>query len=441
MNSIIVENVSKKYDIYSEQRDRLKEILSVSGKKYHSEYYALNDISFEVKRGETFGIIGTNGSGKSTLLKLITGVAHPSQGKISVAGRISALLELGAGFNRNYTGIENIYLNGTMMGFSKKEMSQKIDKIIEFADIGDFIYQPVKTYSSGMFARLAFSVAISIEPEILIVDEALSVGDVFFQNKCYRKFEELRSKGITVLFVSHDIGTIKQLCSRVLWIEQGKQMMVGDSVEVCNQYLNLINSKRANEYEKESNKDIDFDRKNVVKGIVGPAKKFDLDSYPEITYSGESILSDEVKIISAFLVNAEGKRVSTCNAGEKYTLSLIFHSKISISKCIAGFVLETVKGLWIINCNSESTGNKAPFEVKKNSYNRVEFTFEMPPIVNGDYVMSVALSEGEIDNYKVLTWLYAVLYIQIVNMGSNGGILKLNCNTKVYCKEDKNEQI
>lgn len=249
--SIVVQQVSKKYDVFSEQKDRIKEILSFSGKKYHSEYYALNNISFDVEQGETFGIIGTNGSGKSTLLKLITGVAHPSSGKITVNGRISALLELGAGFNRDYTGIENIYLNGTMMGFTKKEMDKKIAGIVEFADIGDFIYQPIKTYSSGMFARLAFSVAISIEPEILIVDEALSVGDVFFQNKCYRKFEELRAKGITVLFVSHDIGTIKQLCSRVLWIEHGKQMMVGDSVEVCNQYLNLINNKRSTDYEQE----------------------------------------------------------------------------------------------------------------------------------------------------------------------------------------------
>lgn len=179
--SIVVQQVSKKYDIFSEQKDRIKEILSFSGKKYHSEYYALNNISFDVEQGETFGIIGTNGSGKSTLLKLITGVAHPSSGKITVNGRISALLELGAGFNRDYTGIENIYLNGTMMGFTKKEMDKKIAGIVEFADIGDFIYQPIKTYSSGMFARLAFSVAISIEPEILIVDEALSVGDVFFR--------------------------------------------------------------------------------------------------------------------------------------------------------------------------------------------------------------------------------------------------------------------
>lgn len=202
--SIEVKDLVKVYNLYNSSADRLKEIFSIRGKKFHDNYYALNGINFSVKKGETFGIIGTNGAGKSTLLKLITGVATPTEGAVNVNGKISALLELGAGFNKDYTGIENIYLNGTMMGYSREEMKQRIDSIVEFADIGDFIYQPVKTYSSGMFARLAFAVAINIEPEILIVDEALSVGDVFFQNKCYKKFEELREK-ILQLFLSHMI--------------------------------------------------------------------------------------------------------------------------------------------------------------------------------------------------------------------------------------------
>lgn len=322
-----------------------------------------------------------------------------------------------------------------MMGFTKKEMDKKIAGIVEFADIGDFIYQPIKTYSSGMFARLAFSVAISIEPEILIVDEALSVGDVFFQNKCYRKFEELRAKGITVLFVSHDIGTIKQLCSRVLWIEHGKQMMVGDSVEVCNQYLNLINNKRSTDYEQEKQRRSSESIKIGQGDAVLDAEKFDIDDWPGITYSNESVLNDNVKIVSAFLKNSKGERVSACCAGEQYNLSVIFESKVDIPECITGFVLETVKGLWIINCNSESTGFKKPFTVKANTYNRVDFTFEMPPIVNGDYVISIAVSEGSRDNYKVLTWLYGVLYVQITNVGGNGGVIMLDCNTKIYCKE------
>ena len=186
-SAISVKDVTKIYRLYEKPIDRLKEAMSITHKNYHRDFYALNGISFDVNKGETVGIIGTNGSGKSTILKIITGVLTPTTGEVEVDGVISALLELGAGFNMDYTGIENIFMNGTMMGFSRKEMEAKLQDILEFADIGDFVYQPVKTYSSGMFVRLAFALAINVEPEILIVDEALSVGDVFFQAKCYRR--------------------------------------------------------------------------------------------------------------------------------------------------------------------------------------------------------------------------------------------------------------
>lgn len=428
--SIKVEHVEKVYNLYDSSRDRLKELFASKKKSYHKEYYALKDINFEVRKGETFGIIGTNGAGKSTLLKLITGVATPTSGQITVSGKISALLELGAGFNMNYTGIENIYLNGTMMGYSKVEMENKVESIIEFADIGDFIYQPVKTYSSGMFARLAFAVAINIEPEILIVDEALSVGDVFFQNKCYKKFEELRKMGITIIFVSHDIGTVKQLCSRVLWLEHGIQQMVGDSVEVCNEYSNSILNKRAKECKK---------NKTVVGELTADQKEgvqeLNIEDYPEIAYTNESILCDDVRIISSYLVDKNGDRVSACKAGEEYILSIVFFSKRTIEQCVAGFVLETVKGLWIINCNTLSSGEKKPFRVKADTLNKVDFRFVMPQLVNGDYVVGVAVSEGDLMDFKVLTWLYNVLYVQITNVGSNDAILRLDTENSLYSAE------
>lgn len=423
--SIKVSGIKKAYNLYDSSRDRLKEVLSVTGKKHHNVYYALNDINFEVKKGETFGIIGTNGAGKSTLLKLITGVATPSSGEIIVNGKVSALLELGAGFNMNYSGLDNIYLNGTMMGYSKEEMSTKVDAIIEFADIGDFIYQPVKTYSSGMFARLAFAVAINIEPEILIVDEALSVGDVFFQNKCYKKFEELRNKGVTVIFVSHDIGTVKQLCNRVLWIEHGVQQMVGDSTEVCNQYANTILKKRAKEYS-----DVTGDQEDSVFELK------ELEDYPEITYTEESILNDDVKIISAFIKDKSGERVSVCNGDEHYELSVVFEAKRDIENCIVGFVIETVKGQWIINCNSLNSGNKRSFHVNRGSIVKYTFSFNMPKLVNGDYVVGVAVSEGELLNFKVITWLYNVLYIQITDMGNNDGVLLLDTENIVFSRKE-----
>lgn len=225
--AIDVAEVTKVYRLYEKPIDRLKESMSISHKNYHRDFYALNQLSFRVRKGETVGIIGTNGSGKSTILKIITGVLTPTTGEVKVDGKISALLELGAGFNMDYTGIENIYMNGTMMGYTKKEMDAKLQDILEFAEIGDFVYQPVKTYSSGMFVRLAFALAINVDPEILIVDEALSVGDVFFQSKCYRRMEEIRQKGTTILMVTHDMGSIIKYCDRVVLLNKGEFIAEG----------------------------------------------------------------------------------------------------------------------------------------------------------------------------------------------------------------------
>lgn len=237
--AIKIENLSKVYKLYDKPVDRLKESFSLSKKSRHKNYYALNDVSLEVKKGEILGIVGTNGSGKSTILKIITGVLTPTSGKVRIEGKISALLELGAGFNPEYTGLQNIYLNGTMMGYSKEEIDKKIEDIVEFADIGDFINQPVKTYSSGMFARLAFAVSINVDPDILIVDEALSVGDTRFQKKCYRKMEELKKRK-TIILVTHDIGVISKFCDRVAWIERGILKEVGEPLEIAKKYTAYI---------------------------------------------------------------------------------------------------------------------------------------------------------------------------------------------------------
>ena len=238
--AIAVDHVSKMYKLYDKPMDRLKESLGLSRQKKYKEHFALDDVSFQVHQGETVGIIGTNGSGKSTILKIITGVLNPTAGEVRVNGRISALLELGAGFNGEYSGIENVYLNGTMIGFSREEIDAKMDDILSFADIGEFVHQPVKTYSSGMFVRLAFAVAINIEPEILIVDEALSVGDVFFQAKCYRKFEEFKEMGKTILFVSHDLSSIGKYCDRVVLLNQGHKLAEGGAKDMVNLYRKVL---------------------------------------------------------------------------------------------------------------------------------------------------------------------------------------------------------
>ncbi|WCN38092.1 ABC transporter ATP-binding protein [Aneurinibacillus uraniidurans] len=240
--AIRVENLTKVYKLYDKPVDRLKESLHPLRKTYHQDFYALNKVSFEIKKGETVGIIGKNGSGKSTLLKIITGVLQPTLGTARVNGKISALLELGAGFNPEMTGIENIYLNGTIMGYTKEEMDEKLYDILAFADIGDFVYQLVKTYSSGMFARLAFAVAINVDPEILIVDEALSVGDVFFQQKCFNRLKELKEEGKTILFVSHDVVSVSTLCDKCLLISEGRLLSEGQPRKVINEYIRIISS-------------------------------------------------------------------------------------------------------------------------------------------------------------------------------------------------------
>lgn len=239
-NVIEVKDVTKVYRLYDKPMDRLKESLSLTKKNYHKDFYALRDVSFTVEKGQSVGLIGTNGSGKSTMLKIITGVLTQTAGVVSVHGSISALLELGAGFNMDYTGIENIYMNGTMMGFTKKEMDEKLDEILAFADIGDFVYQPVKSYSSGMFVRLAFALAINVEPEILIVDEALSVGDVFFQAKCYHRMDELRARGTTILMVTHDMGSVMKYCDKVILLNKGNKVAEGKPGEMVDLYKKIL---------------------------------------------------------------------------------------------------------------------------------------------------------------------------------------------------------
>jgi ABC-type polysaccharide/polyol phosphate transport system ATPase subunit len=242
MNNIAIKvsHLTKVYKLYDKPIDRLKESLHPLKKQYHKDFYALNDVNFEIKKGETVGIIGKNGAGKSTLLKIITGVLTPSNGHVHVNGRISSLLELGAGFNPEYTGIENIYLQGTLMGYSHSEMELKIDEILLFADIGDFVYQPVKMYSSGMFARLAFAVAINVDPDILIVDEALSVGDMAFQEKCILKMKSMLNAQRSILFVSHSLPSIRNFCHKAIWIKDGKMIMNNEANIVCEAYTEFM---------------------------------------------------------------------------------------------------------------------------------------------------------------------------------------------------------
>lgn len=424
MDSIIkVEKLCKDYFLYAKKSDRILEALGYKKKIYHKEFHALSNISFDVKRGECVGIIGTNGSGKSTLLKILTGVVTPTSGIFHVDGKISALLELGAGFNPEYTGIENIYLNGTMMGYSREEMSERIDDIVSFADIGDFIFQPVKNYSSGMFARLAFAVSINVEPDILIVDEALSVGDVFFQNKCFRRFEEMRKQGVTILFVSHDVECVKQMCQRVLWIEKGTQKMFGESREVCNAYATSILGK--------NNLNAKIDDKLEKKYEI---EKLDLTDFPGIlSYGKESILNKTVSIKAFYFEDDNGNPCYSLKGGNEYKLSVVFESQKSLENVIVGFVIQNKKGQTLLNTNSLVTGDKTTFCVEERSLNRVEFIMQMPFLSSDEYLLDCAVAQGtNINDSKMLTWLYGALRVFVENPMGNLGIFDINTKVKVY---------
>lgn len=402
-NSIIeVKNLSKLYKLYDKPIDRMKESLSLTRKKYHKEHYALKGVSFTVNKGETVGIIGTNGAGKSTLLKILTGVLNSTEGIVNVNGRISALLELGAGFNLEYTGIENIYLNGTMMGYSKEEIEEKIPSVLEFADIGEFVYQPVKTYSSGMFARLAFSVAINVEPEILIVDEALSVGDVFFQNKCFRKLEELKGKGVTILFVSHDLNSIKQMCSKVLWIEKGQQLMYEESDIVCRSYFNEKLKKESIEViNKVEQIKLDSDYET---GIINIEKK----SLKKLEPKTSDIISNQLEIISISMINSKNEITNILNAGEECKINIIIEAKQKIENLIVGFVIENIKGIGVIGDNTYSK-NKQNFSVDKDEVKCIEFKFYMPYLKKEEYILNVAVAVGTQELHSNLVWMHGVM--------------------------------
>ena len=329
--AIKVTDLEKVYKLYDKPSERLKEALHIGRGKHHTEHRALKGVNMTIRQGECVGIIGTNGSGKSTILKIITGVLSPTAGEVEVNGRISALLELGAGFNMEYNGIENIYLNGTMIGFSKKEIDQKLDEILAFADIGDYVYQPAKTYSSGMFVRLAFAVAINIDPEILIVDEALSVGDVFFQAKCYHKFEEFKEMGKTIVFVSHDLSSISKYCDRVVLLNQGIKLGEGAPKQMIDTYKQvLVGQYTAPESEGERLLDDEQLRAMAAKGVDG--SKMDGAEPGKRNVSGATACAEnpelleygskKAQITEYYITDEKGTRTATILKGSAFTIHM-----------------------------------------------------------------------------------------------------------------------
>ena len=418
--AIQVDHVTKLYKLYDKPSDRLKESLGLTRHKKYREHYALKDLSFDVKRGECVGIIGTNGAGKSTILKIITGVLNPTSGSVNINGRISALLELGAGFNMEYTGIENIYLNGTMIGFSKEEIEEKMDDILEFADIGNFVNQPVKTYSSGMFVRLAFAVAININPEILIVDEALSVGDVFFQAKCYKKFEEFKEMGKTILFVSHDLSSISKYCDRVILLNKGTKIDEGSPKDIVDEFKQVMVGQYAENTENEVSES-QQEAKNNPEEITNTEEwKNMLTLNPKVQDYGDK----RAEIVDFAIVDSTGKISNVLEKGKEFSIRMKVKFNSDIQNPIFAFTIKNVKGIEITGTNTmvekidvkpASAGEQSIITFKQNL-----------DLQGGDYLLSLGCTSFEGDDFVVYHRLYDVCNMFVVADKNSVGFYDMN---------------
>lgn len=365
--AICVNNVTKIYKIYDSPKDRFKEALGIKNKQYYKKFYALNNVSFEVGKGEIVGIVGRNGSGKSTILKILTGVLSPTEGSISIEGKVSALLELGAGFNMEYTGMKNIYLNATMMHISKEEIEKKIPDILKFADIGEYINQPVKTYSSGMFVRLAFAVAINVNPDILIVDEALAVGDTRFQLKCMDKFMEFVEAGKTILFVSHDVNSIKRFCNRAIWLNQGALIMDGNTDEVTDKYLDFLKSELP------------------IEGYLALCETIQDSSVSNVNI--ENI--DIVEIGELHIYNSAGREINDIQHNESVKLKVIYYvGDTSVESPVLGVAIRRIDNEYICGLNTKLDHMKIPW---KKGYNEIHLTYECFNLIGGEYYFDVGI--------------------------------------------------
>ncbi|MFI3200458.1 MAG: ABC transporter ATP-binding protein [Eubacteriales bacterium] len=415
--AIEIEQLNKVYKLYEKPKDRLKEALGLLRKKTYKEHYALKDVSLSIQQGETVGIIGTNGSGKSTILKIITGVLNQTSGSVAVNGRISALLELGAGFHMEYTGIENIYLNGTMIGFSEAEITKKLDSILEFADIGEFVHQPVKTYSSGMFVRLAFAVAINIEPEILIVDEALSVGDVFFQAKCYHKFEEFKKMGKTILFVSHDLSSISKYCDRVILLNKGVKLGEGSPKEMVDIYKRVL----VGQYNETSEEGNLLDDQELNQQVVKLSEGYNKD---RLEYG-----TKEVEMTEMYLLDEQGICSTTFLKQSSFTvvISATFHKRVE--NPIIAFTIKDVKGVEITGTNT--VVEKAIVDpVEKGRTMKVSFTQKMS-LQGGDYLLSLGVTGYEGDLFQVYHRLYDVINFTVISDKNTVGYYDMDSKIRV----------
>jgi lipopolysaccharide transport system ATP-binding protein len=405
-----VEGVSKQYRIYERASDRLKEMATLGRWKSHREFWALRDVSFEVEPGTTFGIVGPNGCGKSTLLQIVAGTLQPTVGSVSRTGRTAALLELGAGFNPEFTGIENVYMSASLMGLSRAETTATLPAIEHFAEIGDFIHQPVKTYSSGMYVRLAFAAAISVMPQILIVDEALAVGDAVFQHRCMRRIREMQESGMTILLVSHDPNAIRALCSQALLLHDGRVEALGKPTDVLNRYQKLIMARESAYEETQPSTQAD--------------ERIELETSPKLSFSyrhGDG----RAEVSSVELLNTTLHRVDFVESGEEIVIRVRVRFRESLEAPVCGFLIRNRHGIHIYGTNTDlQQVNVGP--VQQGEIVEVSFNFNCW-LAPDSYSLTIGVHSPDGASYD---WLDGALFFHVMSAVTMEGVANLNASAR-----------
>ena len=424
MSALAVEftRVSKSYSIYNAPGDRLKELATFQRRQFHQDYWALRDVSFEVVRGETFCIVGENGCGKSTLLQICAGILQPTSGTVNVNGRIAALLELGTGFNPEFSGRDNVYLNAAILGFSTKELDRKFADIAEFAEIGDFMNQPVKTYSSGMVVRLAFAVAINVDPEVLLVDEALAVGDVYFRQRCLRKVHELRSRGVTILLVSHATADVKALGDRALWLERGHVMAQGSTERVVSQYLAAM-----------ADKDAQYQAMDIVHHPheTNAAPVEIVDEIPNIDHRfGDG----HAEILGIAVCDDSGRKLSVLPPDSSIVVRVSVRAKSNLDRPIVGIVFRDQRGVDLAGSNTESEGYPLP-PLMAGDICTVDFHLSIPTLYSTSISFSPAIANGTLERFAVSDWIDNAVVLQMTPPeGPMYGHFRFRCRVEVNAR-------
>lgn len=420
-HAVEFERVSKSYSIYESPGDRLKELLTFQRRRFHKDFWALDEVSFEIRRGETFCIVGENGSGKSTLLQIVARILQPTKGSVTVQGRVSALLELGAGFNPEFSGRDNVYLNGAILGLTARQIDQRYRQIEDFAEIGDFINRPVKTYSSGMAVRLAFAVAIHVDPEILLVDEALAVGDMYFRQRCLRKVHELRARGITILFVSHAIGDVKALGDRALWLDRGRAREIGETDVVVAKYLAAMSEKDSAWLSLKKRSD------RPARAPGAQAAEI-VETIPNIDHrygDGRAV------VLGIAALDAQGNPLQLIEPLSQIVVRISVRAAGPVEMPIVGFMMRNHLGVDFAGTNTAREGHELP-PMLAGDIHTVDFHIDLPELYPSSFSFSPAIADGTLEAYQMCDWIDNAITLQMGHgEGQIYGYLHLPCRVEV----------